>query len=1496
MLRTKGLPQLVLLMMLSVVRTGSAQTAAVGPAALAHQCLRGDTVEWCRLALPACKQYVESRAQSPAANPQEPEDDKIWNQMAGCELKLGQYADAAQHYEQTLKLRQKQYPGAHVLLASVHHDLGTAYSAQEKYAEAEAQFRRALSMRQHLLGAEHADTQASLRAMGRSLYLQEKHSEAAPVFEQIRNITERLFGSDDLRTATALREVGMVWSNIEGKRIDAQRVLRRALMIQKVKLGTEHMDLVETMRALAHNLENTSQDSEAESLYRTALTILERVYGPDSKELLPALFELATNLRSQQKYSEAEYIYQRRLKIYSKTVKSPDIRIAMSMRSVALALELQKKYREAELFRRQDLDMRISLLGAKHLDVAASQTTLALNLEEQSKFTEAESLMRQALVTREHFLGSGHDEAMKTLAHLQRIEAKNGKSNETESIQGRLDEFEDRFPCQNILKLANERPGMIGLGSNGSTDMCLHAESVFQLSQCESKDGQYLSAERHLKVILECDMRTSGVSRTQVLAELGYISEQLGKYTFAEKVYINALDLSRAEHGSEHWEVAALLNELAGVVHEPGRYLEAEALHRQSLALRKRLFGAEHEQVAQSLTNLSGTLRALGKFSESEDLIQKALAIGRKNLGEEHPDFATIMEHYGSTLRDAGKLVEAERVYKTVVEIRRKALGREHPQVAIALDFLGQTLAKQGRLLDAEILLREALEISQRRLGPAHSAIATRLNNIALVLSDQGREEEAVQLLRRSLAITEKTLGTEHPEYATTLSNVALHLLHAGKKQDAETMYRKALTVRQRVFGKDHVAVAQNLNGLAHALSSQGRREEAMTLMRESLAILQKQRGKDHVEVATGMFSLAHMLLKQDQYGEAEALLRQSLSIRQRQLGVDHPLVARTEEALALTLFATQHTEEALALFAHSAKIDEKQVREAASESRMTQFLNQLRNGGAEDRLYSLALAGPQDAPTSRQLALTTELLRKGRAAEAGSVANTLLRRSLSNEGVRRQYDAWIGARQALEGLLFGGMGKLTAEQYRNRLQELRGQVESTEAQLLDDLPASRKQRLPEFDAMVSTVAQRLPTSGALVEFVFYVPALPGSVSLSQLKAEPHYLALLLFPDQRSAAVDLGPADAVNSQAGELLSKLQNPREDPKSAAQALYTLILRPLLPHLHGATELFLAPDHALHMIPFDALHDGKDYLLGRFRFHYLTSGRDLLRQPSGASGSSSLVVANPDFGKGDESKLQTQNQSLYSRLVGLAPLPGTLREAQAIGRLLGVEPLTGGHASEEAIRQVRSPRILHIATHGAFLEDVQYSPVSSDDQQGLRALTPLPQVRPKANLEHLPGSWGAMSRSALILAHAIEGSKSGSTEQDGLLTAQEARSLDLEATQMVVLSACETGQGSLSAGQGVYGLRRAFLVAGAETVVTSLWQVHDQTTGDLMTLFYRKLLDSRNPLGRLDAMRQAMRAVRGIPGRGHPYYWAPFLVIGQDGLVSPATKTTQPKVTMP
>jgi CHAT domain-containing protein len=157
-------------------------------------------------------------------------------------------------------------------------------------------------------------------------------------------------------------------------------------------------------------------------------------------------------------------------------------------------------------------------------------------------------------------------------------------------------------------------------------------------------------------------------------------------------------------------------------------------------------------------------------------------------------------------------------------------------------------------------------------------------------------------------------------------------------------------------------------------------------------------------------------------------------------------------------------------------------------------------------------------------------------------------------------------------------------------------------------------------------------------------------------------------------------------------------------------------------------------------------------------------------------------------------------------------------------------------------------------------------------------------------MSGGSDSLSRSALVLAEAAKGEGAASAAEDGLLTAEEARSLDLHGTQLVVLSACDTGQGDLSVGQGVYGLRRSFLVAGAETLVTSLWQVSDAATGKLMTLYYQKLLKEKK--GRLAAMQEAMKQMR--TQYKHPYYWAPFLVIGSDGPLRPAAKSHSPSTT--
>ena len=240
-----------------------------------------------------------------------------------------------------------------------------------------------------------------------------------------------------------------------------------------------------------------------------------------------------------------------------------------------------------------------------------------------------------------------------------------------------------------------------------------------------------------------------------------------------------------------------------------------------------------------------------------------------------------------------------------------------------------------------------------------------------------------------------------------------------------------------------------------------------------------------------------------------------------------------------------------------------------------------------------------------------------------------------------------------------------------------------------------------------------------------------------------------------------------------------------------------------------------------------------------------------------------------------------AFYQLLDGFRELPGAQREAEAVAKLLRTLALTGVAAKEEVLWGRLAPWVLHLATHGIFLSNLEEWQLP-----GTRAaLLELPPFHPRPEpsafpLLWMPGEFGPMNRSALLLSGVRQGANVEDKSRDGLLTAEEARSLNLDGTQLVVLSACDTGRGEAIAGQGIYGLRRAFLIAGAETVITSLWRVQDEATGELMMLYYQKLLDPKRPRDRLDAMIESMKELRARPERSHPYYWASFLSTGADG----------------
>jgi CHAT domain-containing protein len=383
----------------------------------------------------------------------------------------------------------------------------------------------------------------------------------------------------------------------------------------------------------------------------------------------------------------------------------------------------------------------------------------------------------------------------------------------------------------------------------------------------------------------------------------------------------------------------------------------------------------------------------------------------------------------------------------------------------------------------------------------------------------------------------------------------------------------------------------------------------------------------------------------------------------------------------------------------------------------------------------------------------------------------------------------------------------------------------------------------------------------------------------------------VLFPDATTRALDLGPAEPIDLAASRLRDALANRDAAFQAPAQALYQLAIQPLLPLLGNTHRLFLSPDGQLALVPFAALHDGHQFLVDTFDFTYLPSGKYLLPRPQESAPPGSVVVlADPDFsaplpapapsraeasarGEGSTSVerfFSTLRENAAQRAWNIVPLPGTRQEAEAIQRLLPQAQLfLGPEATKERLLHLPPPGILHLATHGFFLED-------SPEPAASRALGHFGALGEDTLAPSPPDP---LLRSGLVFAGAYTPVPSGSSliqpsPENALVTALELAGLNLWGTQLVVLSACDTGRGDVKLGQGVYGLRRAFMVAGAETVVMSLWKVNDETTRALMEGYYHHLLAGQ---GRATALREAMRELRRT--QPHPHDWAPFIAMGRD-----------------
>jgi tetratricopeptide (TPR) repeat protein len=1081
------------------------------------------------------------------------------------------------------------------------------------------------------------------------------------------------------------------------------------------------------------------------------------------------------------------------------------------------------KYSEAIPLATQSVHLREKALGPEHRDTAKSLNDLANLYHATRDDAKAEPLYQRALKIREKVLGPEHPDTATSLNDLANLYYSLGDYAKAEPLYQRVLTIREKI-------LGPDHP-RIATGLNN-------------LAELYRSTGDYAKAEPLYKRALKIDEKALGPEHPDSAMSRNIFAglyRDMRDYAKAEPLYQRALKIYEKALGPEHPYTAMSLNNLAGLYLEMGDYAKAEPLYQRALKIREKALGPEHSDTAESLNDLARLYEDMGDYAKAEPLFQRALQIREKALGAEHADTARSLNELAALYRQMGDYAKAEPIFQRALQIDQKALGPEHPDTATSLNNLAALYDNMGDYAKAEPLFERVLKIREKALGPDHPSTATSLNNLAELYAGIGNYAKAEPLYLRALKIREKALGPVHPSTAQSLNNLAKLYSQMGDYAEAEPLYQRALNIREKALGPEHPDIATNLNNLAALYDNMGDYAKAKPLYQRALNIREKALGPDHPDTATSLNNLAGLYVEMGDYAKAKPLYQHALKINEKALGPEHPLTAMSLNNLAYLNAGMGDPKEALRLAMVARRVKEKNLSDILS------FTSE------QQRLAFQKTTNPYTLPATLGNApeLAETVLR-----QKGVVLDSLLEDRLVAEAggdpkQREIIEQLRAAKQQLTQLQLDIPKDLSDRAQKQRAAEkekLSSEVEQLEGSLARQLAGLGKARRA-LSVTVAQVQSALPQQAALIELLRY------SHYLGKDKYEPHYGAIVIGASGEPSWVPLGNAAEIEKNVGLYQKSVRGKTDEAtlSSVLKALDNQIWAPIEKALPaGTTTVIVSPDAELGFVSFATLLTADDRFVGeKYSVRYVASGRDLLGEAKTPAGPKTtiLVFADPDFGgiaavqHVDQKKVVALRSVEMRDLEGilLPSLPGTEKEAAELGiraKKSNWQPQTylGPDATEAELRIVNSPRILHLATHGFFLPEIDLGP----RPKGLsRNAADIPQGK-LMNPMHRSGL--AMTGAQTTLRAWGRG-EVPPTENDGIVTAEEVGGLKLGGTWLVVLSACDTGGGEAKAGEGVMGLRRGFVQAGAQNLLMTLWPISDETTVQIMLDFYDAAFKSGN-----------------------------------------------------
>ncbi len=803
------------------------------------------------------------------------------------------------------------------------------------------------------------------------------------------------------------------------------------------------------------------------------------------------------------------------------------------------------------------------------------------------------------------------------------------------------------------------------------------------------------------------------------------------------------------------------------------------------------------------------TLEVSGRWTEAVATLQEIIknsTLGTRPLGDAFFQLARLeqrMAHYA----------EAEANYHKAIDIYGKVRGSE-AALAQAYNSLATYYLTLGNYASAE----ELYETLLRQTDPKSAFYTTVLNNLAALYEETLRHDKAKLVLSESIKRDRDVLGPNHPSYAIGLQNLAIVYQKTGEPQKAREMLEEAMAIDERNEGKNSLSYAAKSANLASINADLGNLALARKQYEEALKTQRQILGPTHPDVAYNQFNLAVLLQRQHELDAAHLLFKDVSAYYLREIRELFPALSEVEKAAYYNKLSP--VIDAYQDFAIEYSSSHKEI--------------------AGD-LYNFRLA-------TKALLLNASTKIRNRIVEGGDPAQI------------SQFMEWQTAQERLARIY-----SLPLQEVKRR-QSTIDELKKRSNELSKSLAAQSELFADEYDNSGVTwqqVKSAIKPGEAAVEMI--------RLRLNQRNDSIVYAALVLRPEfTLPQMIVLRDGKKLEGREYNYYRNLIRFQIENKRS----HSIYWQPVEGALQNVRRLYLSPDGIYNKLSLATLYDpgANRYLLDHLSITLVSNTREIVRTKKGFSGEkTATLIGYPDFRMGaqiNRDRLRAQDRSASDAIGQLAyrldDLPATRTEVEQINQLLKgqnwkTQLLLGVESSEINVKAQVSPKLLHIATHGYFID----SPVS----QGPLVQSSDPSRNP-------------MLQSGLLLAGAQKylyqrslNEVIATGDQDGVLTALEAMTLNLDNTDLVVLSACETGSGQVRNGEGVYGLQRSFLVSGAASILMTLWKVDDESTEKLMTAFYRSWIQLGDKAEALHRTQMEIKAQ--YPD---PYYWGAFVMMGK------------------